>query len=184
MDEEPIGLQAWRKLPRYTIHVAVSLGVLYFLWSQLFIHDYILWQFTRKYAAIQHPSGTQPIKFRKDLGLLIGNSNHVDFFAGELRTYTGSRRQIVNKYSGQEFTSPSSGERNRVEVLFVDDGKISYAIPFPKGSIPMSCEVGLDIPYPITELLDSVASAHGTAKYYIVYIFDAGYRVGIDIRGC
>jgi len=174
--------QVRRKLLRYAVILVLIFGVACFLWSQLFVHDYLLWQFSRKYAAIRHPAGTHSVKSHKELGLLIGNSNHVDFFVGELRTYSGPRQDLVKAYAGQEFVSPSSGDRIRVQVLFTDKGKLSYAIPFPKGSPTMECKIGWDLPYPVDKLLNSKYDQ--TAEYYIVYIFDAGYRVGIDIRGC
>lgn len=146
-------------------------GVFYFLWSQLFIHDWFLSRFAHSYAAISHPPDTRHIRTYKDVGLLIGNGNHIDLFVGELRSYRGTRSKIVSWYASQGVPSQlEHGESREAVVVFIDHGRVSPG------------KIGFDHPSSLETILRDVnALKTPVERYYVVYILDAGYPPGIDI---
>ena len=157
-----------------TIALILLFGLCYFSWSQRFIHDWYLWQFARSYSHITHPPTTQHVKSYKQLGLLIGNGNHIDLFVGEVRSYSGSCQQIIDWYDSRDVPSQlAHGERVPIEIVFVDNNRIS------------SSESDYLRPFPIGEIVRDIGSSHSTnLHYYIVYVLDAtGYPPGFDIRG-
>jgi hypothetical protein len=148
-------------------------AVFYLFWSQVFIHDWYLWQFSRSYRRIAHPPMTQRLKYHTELGLLIANGNHIDLFAGELRSYSGSPKDIQAWYAAQSVPSQlAKGERVPVAVYILKDGKIPSEID--------------EMYYPdcLSTLTEAaLAQPHGT-HLYVVYVLDAtGYDPGFDIRG-
>jgi hypothetical protein len=153
----------------------LSLGlVLYVLWTQLFIHDWYLWHFSRSFSRVAHPAASRHIKSYRKLGLLIAHGNHIDLFSGELRSYTGSQQQVVDWYASQRVPSQlAPGERVPVQAVFIAHGKLS------------SGEIGFDRPYTLSGILrDAERLAPSAANLYIVYVLDAtGFDPGIDIRG-
>lgn len=153
---------------------AVPLGIiLYLLWSQVFIHDWYLWRFSRSYAGITHPSATRHLRTYKDLGLLIANGNHIDLFAGEMRSYTEPRQRILDYYANKSVPSQlAPGERVPVEVVFVDHGKLS------------SGTIGFDRPYLLQEIIAEMKKRTPATNLYIVYVLDStGFDPGFDPRG-
>lgn len=146
--------------------------ILYLLVSQVWIHDWYLWQFSRSYANLNHPPTTHHVKSYKRLGLLIANGNHIDLLAGELRSYSGSRQRIIDWYSKMSVPSRlEDGEKVAVEVVFFDNGFLS------------SGEIGLDRPDILEEILIYARTIKPATNLYSVYILDSnGHDPGIDIR--
>lgn len=60
-------------------------------------HQLHLKQHERKYRALVHPP-SRAIAYESDLGLLEGNGNHCDYFAGELRATTLNFEQLQAAY--------------------------------------------------------------------------------------
>lgn len=160
--------------------VAVSvlvLCLLCILWFGIFEHDYRLWRMGRTFAGVQHPAGTRHVKSYRQLGLLIADSNHVDYFVGELRTYTGSREDVIRRYSSQKFWSDYEQCNLPVEVLFLDKGRVEAGILYHG-------EIGFQLPYPVDCAIDEMKKHGRPADHlYFVYIFDPGYSPGLDGRG-
>ena len=141
----------------------------------IFVHDRMLRQHCRKYRAVTHPTFTQRVKYYRELGLLIGNGNHCDLFVGELRSYTGSQRQLLTHYAAQSFWSPLQ-HRLPVDVFFIENGIIT-------GGTIENEDISLCIPFTVERILqDAKAFERSADKLYIVYMFDYGYEPGLDIR--
>lgn len=148
----------------------------YFLWSQVFVHDWMLARFRQTFAAVRHPATTMKVRAYSDLGLLIGNGNHCDFFTGELRSYSCSRRDVLNAYAAQSFRSPFGSEQLPVEVVFIENGRL-------RPGIIVHGDTGYDGPFPLERILSKEGVILSRSnRFYIVYLFDPGYPVGFDIR--
>lgn len=177
MEEQSVKMTRLQKLGWCAVPVSILLVILGILYFGVFVHDVMLSGFARKYAAVKHPSGTQSLKHYRKLGLLIGNGNHCDLFVGELRSYAGSREQVLKSYSSQKFWSPVSEEYIPVEVLFLENGKIK------EGRLYHG-EIGYDLPDPVEDIVAEARRIGGLSKrYYIVYIFDPCYDTPrMDVR--
>jgi hypothetical protein len=64
-----------------------------------------------------HPGWTTSISLEKRVGLLAGNSNHCDYFFGEVRSYTVSKDEISRFYDGQRVENYSY-----LKVTFIENG--------------------------------------------------------------
>lgn len=158
------------------IVIALSAFILFLYFNLFFVHDRMLWQFRAKYRTVRHPANTQRVRFYSDLGLLIGNGNHCDLFVGELRSYTGARRELLKAYAGQSYWSPIEHDRLPVEVLFVEDNGLREGILYHG-------EIGFELPSPLGGIReDAMSYRQRSKKYYVVYMFDPGYDAGFDIR--
>ncbi|MBL8913016.1 MAG: hypothetical protein JNM17_20140 [Archangium sp.] len=62
-------------------------------------HQLKLSQHERKYRAIQHPP-SRALAYEADVGLLEGNGNHCDYFAGELRATKLTFDEVRAAYRG------------------------------------------------------------------------------------
>lgn len=141
------------------------------LWFYVFAHDWNLWKLDRSFRLINHPTGTMCVVHKRELGLLIGNGNHCDYFVGELRTYSVSKPKVSQFYERMTVLNPVSGKKEGLEVAFIDNGEVrGYKYP------------EFEVPDPIVEMARSLKQKHDKNRYYIVYILDAGHDVGLDIR--
>ncbi len=50
------------------------------------VHNQRLERLELTFAKLKHPAGSRQLAFESDLGLLQGNGNHCDFYAGALRS--------------------------------------------------------------------------------------------------
>ena len=60
------------------------------------VNEWRSFRFRSRFAAISHPSGTERVRYESRFGLLVGNGNHCDYFAGELRTYAGTKESVLS----------------------------------------------------------------------------------------
>lgn len=142
------------------------------LWLYVFSHDWNLWRFSRHFSKLSHPQGTRALENRRELGLLIANSNHIDYFVGQVRTFTGPRSRIRAHYLGKTVWNPIANQHDAVELMFVDEFR-------PDDLTKLSC------PSPVVDLVERYRkSARATDRLYTIYVFDPGYPCGLDIRGC
>lgn len=143
------------------------------LWFGIFSHDWNLLLLRRNYAKLKHPSGTHIIAENSKLGLLIANSNHIDYFVGELRSYTGSRSDIRRFYKTKTVWNPIAHQQQNVELQFVDELNVDEY-------------TDLSVPDPIIDIINKFSGKHAPGnrnKLYVIYVFDPGYPCGLDIRG-
>jgi hypothetical protein len=141
----------------------------YFL---VFSHDLYLQQLNRSLAGINHPLDTKLISSSKDLGLLVGNSNHCDYFVAELRNYNNlSPKQIETFYKDTKIWNPLNRRRERVSIGIIEKGKIRSNEDWMGAG----------------DFLKDYFKAHlpqklGNQRLYFVFFLDVGNEVGCDVR--
>ncbi|MDQ3814525.1 MAG: hypothetical protein M3347_11310 [Armatimonadota bacterium] len=151
-----------------------ALVVLALLISPFFIHPLLnnrrLRQVENSFAQLKHPAQSTLVRRVSDVGLLIGNSNHCDFFVGELRSYTGTQQQILNFYKRSQtwHSLPDTGQAGK-HIVFVSQGVI------PKSA---------HLPYGYQKSEDwSITSQMKRQQLYLVYFLDVGVmNAGCDLR--
>lgn len=163
--------QSRRRRPCCVGCVGVLVLSLVPMWFYVFSHDWNLWRLGRQFGRLSHPSGTHVVENKRELGLLIANSNHIDYFVGQLRSYTGPRERVLAYYRGKTVWNPISKRRQAVEVVFVAG--------FVRGDM-----VDLAWPFPVVDMVDRWKKRRSGDGLYIVYVFDPGYPCGLDLRGC
>ncbi|MCE5322729.1 hypothetical protein LLG46_05350 [bacterium] len=151
----------------------VCLAVL--LWWGIFSHDWNLMRLRHRFLRIEHPAGTKLVMKKSDLGLLIAASNHMDYFVGEMRSYSGSQARIRRFYSNKTIWNPIAGRRYDIQVLFPDE------LDKLRARDPVVLE--FEIPRPALEMAKNWSNKNRN-HFYIVYVFDPGYACRFDLRGC
>ena len=131
------------------------------------VNDYRLWKVERSFRAIDHPPGTKLIKRLREVGLLIGNSNHCDYFVGELRSYTGRPEAIAAAYRSAKVWNPLP-DGGEIRVVFLKDGQIPE-------------EERFETPYKLREMKEW-GDVPAKGKMYFVYFLAAGQDPGLDLR--
>jgi hypothetical protein len=158
----------WKKPLILTIVLA---GLLLALWFIPFTGDAVrnslhLWQLERQLKSLQQPSGTARVAFRSDVGLLVGNGNHCDFFVGELRSYSGPRAAIEQHYRDLRVFNPVTQKNETIDVIFVDDWKIP----------------GAHLPDEFDQISGwGVEQSEGSPHMYSIYVFRS-YEANWDFR--
>ncbi len=166
MEEQPVKMTRLQKIGWCAVPVSILLAILGILYAGVFVHDQMLWQFSRKYAAIKHPPRTQSVKQYRELGLLAGNGNHCDLFVGELRSYDGSREQVLESYSSQKFWTTDPKEHVPVAVWFMENGRLEQGRYHEDA-------MDYEPPHPVQDIADEARQiCKPTKHYYIVYMFD------------
>jgi hypothetical protein len=128
------------------------------------LHDMALNGYVRSVKAVQHPENTSSVAFRKKVGLMWGNGNHCNYFAGELRRYTGERAAIESFYAPQ----------------LADDSSLSLTFP-ENGRFPGNPDEWL--PYDMTDLstwLESPTTPR--AALYLISTWGIDLDPGWDLR--
>jgi hypothetical protein len=121
-----------------------------------------------EFEEISHPPNTRLVSQRSAVGLLAGNSNHCDYFVGQLRTYSGNRDILHEYYEKQKSIDPYGP----VELLFIDDEPLYSFSENPLDHLSY-------------EFSDPAAwsDADITAdEHYFVYVFLIGFAPGRDPR--
>lgn len=80
-----------------------------------------LWQIRRQLKAIQPPPETEEISSHSAIGLLVGNGNHCDFFAGTVYRTQSTPGTIQAHYQDIQFLNPISGEPEDLSVTILTD---------------------------------------------------------------
>jgi len=83
-------------------------------------------QFESAVVNLPHPANTRPIDSQSRVGLLHGNGNHCDFFAGQLRSFEGDFEDIQAHYESVTFRNPVYDRDESVEVQLVQPGDLPY----------------------------------------------------------
>ena len=135
------------------------------IYKDYLVHDYKLEREAWAFKQLEHPPGTSRIAFQKYLDLYVGNSNHCDYFVGELRQYTGDSQAIESFYADK----------------VVDGLGVSVAIA-RNGDLLEELQQS-DMPFQFDNLpVWSTSSAPARDHLYLVYIFDINFDPGWDIR--
>ncbi len=97
-----------------------------------YLNNYRLSQFENGLSQVNHPQGSKLLARRSAVGLLIGNSNHCDYFVGEIRSCDLPREQIQKYYADLSIINPINGNLLSLNILFVgtngfpDDAILPY----------------------------------------------------------
>jgi len=67
---------------------------------------------------LNHPKKSVLLSEKYALGLLSGNGNHCDFFAGQLREYDLAKSEVISHYKALD---------KEISILFIDKGRIPEA---------------------------------------------------------
>lgn len=80
------------------------------------------------FQALTHPADSKLIYTTNDIGLLVGNGNHCDFFVGELRTSTASRAAIEKHYQSARVWNPITNRyaTGEVQVSFIQNIQVVH----------------------------------------------------------
>ncbi len=134
-------------------------------------------QFLHNFEQIPHPNESELVVSKSRSGLLVGNSNHCDFFAGQIRHSTLTQQEITDFYQGKTIPFVSDGENQmrfqdetavRVRVLFIEQEDI---VVRTSGMLPYSLEKVSDWGIDLADYPEDVL--------YVVYVFDVGYTPGL-----
>ena len=135
------------------------------IYKDYLVHDYKLYREARAFNQLEHPAGSSRIAFQKYLGLYVGNSNHCDYFVGELRQYTGDSQ------ANESFYADKVVDGLGVSVAIARNGDLL-------GELRQS-----DMPFQFDNLpVWSTSFAPARDHLYLVYIFDINFDSGWDIR--
>jgi hypothetical protein len=84
------------------------------------VNEWKLWRLEQKFAGIAHPPGTEELSFRSKVGV-FGNGNHCDFFAGQVRSFTGDWKRVEDFYAARSIAGASPEvrllENDRDEIM-------------------------------------------------------------------
>lgn len=165
-------VQTWgKRLRRNWSLVASVLGLLGLLYGcpltrEPLRNDWLLWRFRSAFAEMPHPAETTEIGLGSDVGLLMGNGNHCDFFVGVARCFNGDRGSIRRFYKKAVVRNPIDGNAEPVQLAF-----------FTGGSLP-----GESVPYDFSRIESWGRRADKSSTVYVVYVFPSGYEPGWDFR--
>jgi len=139
-------------------------------WSLGLSNNWKMWKVNHASAQIVHPQNTVVISQRQDLGLLIGNGDHCDFFVGQMRSFTGSQQSITAFYAKTKIWNPLNNSRQSIDILFLENGEI---VQSEREFLPSDFDSASKWLSP---------SHNRKQKLYIAYFFDVGHDAGTDIR--
>jgi hypothetical protein len=114
------------------VGVLPVIALLYFLFGDAVANDLRLWQITRQLNTLPQPPGTTQISTHAVVGLLVGNGNHCDFFAGAVYRSQSSIEAIQQHYEGRQFQNPVTGmnENWQITILKNKDSFDSLWLPY------------------------------------------------------
>jgi len=152
------------------IQVGICATIFWFLFGATLLHNWNLMQLDKSFGRVVHPQQTAHLSSVNEVGLLIGNGDHCDFFVGHLRSFTGSRKNIQNFYSKSKIWNPLNNSLQPIDILFLENGEIPSSqrdyLPREFDSASRWLSTPLD----------------RKQNYYLVYFFDVGYDAGFDVR--
>jgi hypothetical protein len=147
------------------------------------MHDLKLWQFRHRFNQLSHPIDSIMVASDNRFGLLVGNSNHCDFFAGQIRWTQLSETEVELFYSSHTISATYPNRQVvggfpytnvTVRIIPVEDDKITIG--------GFSCP----IPYELCDLSnwksDMSTYQQGEGMLYVVYALDVGYSPFWDMR--
>ncbi len=146
------------------------------LWITAIPSIFTFQKFINNFERISHPEQSELIASKEGTGLLVGNSNHCDFFAGQIRWAMLTPQEIEDFYIGQTIPFAKAGPepgrrigRTAVDIhtLIIKEEAITEAFI---GRLPRSLRTvsgwGIDL------------AEYPEGTLYVVYAFDIGYEPG------
>ena len=107
------------------------LAVLYFLFGDAITNDLRLSQITRQLNTLSQPPNTVQISSKSAVGLLQGNGNHCDFFAGAVYRSQSSAEAIQQHYKGRQFQNPVTGRNEDWNLTILVDNNSLDSVWLP-----------------------------------------------------
>jgi hypothetical protein len=86
-----------------------------------FTNNRQLHQIENALTAIPIPPQTQRLVTRSAVGLLVGNGNHCDFFAGTVFRSSSPPDLVRQHYAGRTFLNPVTGKKEQVDAMIVSN---------------------------------------------------------------
>lgn len=111
--------------------VVPVLAVLFMLFADRLTNDLRLWQIERQLKAIHPPPETKEISSHSAVGLLVGNGNHCDFFAGIVYRSQRNSDTIQAHYNDTRFLNPVTGEHEKLSVTILTDSTSMDSVLLP-----------------------------------------------------
>lgn len=97
------------------------IAVFYFLFGDAITNDARLRQITSQLGTLTQPPNTVQISSRSAVGLLSGNGNHCDFFAGAVYRSQSTAEAIQQHYKGCQFQNPVTGRNEDWNLIILTD---------------------------------------------------------------
>ncbi|WP_395746257.1 hypothetical protein [Prosthecobacter sp.] len=144
------------------------LAVLYSFCKDAIINDLRLWELTKQLDSLPQPPNTMRISTNSAVGLLQGNGNHCDFFAGAVYRSQSSADAILQHYKGRQFQNPMSGENEDWDITILKD-KNSFA------------SIWLPYDFDHSEVWGLTAESYSAATLYLVCAMRS-YHANDDFR--
>lgn len=115
------------------------------------------------FREVQHPTGSERLSMRSEVGEFTGGEQGCDFYVGEVRRYEGSEEVVLAAYAGQSVNG------NPLQVLFFEGGRIPV-------------QMSRVLPEPLNDLAGwELGTGVGGQSLYMVYLLvvdaegDRGY---------
>ena len=159
-----------RSLHVLLVQIGIGAAIFWAVFGATLRHSWDLHRLNRALNVTAHPTNSRLISRGQQIGLLIGNGDHCDFFVGELRSFQGTRAGIQQFYTQAKIWNPLNNTRQPLEILFLQNGK------FPA----LKQEY---LPSDFSSVAHwSKAPLNTKQNYYLLYFFDVGYDAAFDIR--
>lgn len=174
------------KLLNTKIAVATALATVFLVFYVRFfnpMHDLKLWQFRHQFNQLSHPGDSIRVASDSRLGLLLGCSNHCDFFTGQIRWTQLSLTEVESFYASYTVPAVYPGHMNMAGFIYTD---VSVKVIPIEGPEIKGDESFCSIPYEVCELsgwrgnISKYQEKKGTL--YVVYVMDSGYAPFWDLR--
>lgn len=118
-----------KKISFFRIAISGFLGMIFVIIGPCiycrFLNNYRLYQFNKEFKRVGHPVESKLLSRRSAVGLLVGNSNHCDYFVGEIRSSNLSEEAIEKYYADSVVKSPINESLVGVDIHFVRTGTFS-----------------------------------------------------------
>ena len=150
-------------------------------------NDLRLQRFAWNVAGIDHPPDSELLAAHAIVGKLSGNSNHCDYFAGQLRWAPLSGAEIEDYYAGAT-VPPARNEGQNFSEGPSHDVEIYVIVVASEGVIDLSAmeaaSYGPILPYSFDEPSELAVnlSDYPEGTLYLVSAMDYGYPAGRDMR--
>jgi hypothetical protein len=160
----------WSIVLVWSIPIICAFTLAYFAFLQ---HDFYLWQLQRSVATINNPPNTKSIASAKDIGLLVANGNHCDYFVAQLRSFPENMtsKQIQLFYKNSKIWNPLNRRTEIVSIGVIKNGRIESNEAWTGISPFLQSYFHKNLP---RQLKDQ--------HFYFVFVLDIGNAVACDIR--
>lgn len=134
--------------------------------SDMDSHNRSLNMFEEQFGRLEHPSSTTAVSQQSKLGSLESWEVQCDYFIGELRQFSGSKKDVVSAYA-------HSGR--------IRDAQVNVAFLAGDKFVPAK---SLDaLPEELEKISDwEVPAGADPGSLYLVYIYSIGNKAGLDLR--